>query len=203
MNKKYIIILIIIIIFALAGGGWYWYSKNQPVNPPVTKNEGDATATSTEEIDMSDWLTYRNEQYGFEVRYPREWDIQNGNPAFESVVTLISPETLKNIAAAVARKKATEIPGGDIVISIINAENMSVNQYLENNIGPGNIIYYNQTKLNNSLAYEALMGGFGSYYALYLENDNIIYRMLFELKDKKEELSETEMNIINSFQFIN
>lgn len=25
--------------------------------------------------DLSDWKTYRNEQYGFEVKYPREWTI--------------------------------------------------------------------------------------------------------------------------------
>jgi hypothetical protein len=29
----------------------------------------------TEEIDISDWQTYRNEEYGFEFRYPRDWNI--------------------------------------------------------------------------------------------------------------------------------
>src|SRR3989338_1795235 len=107
MNRKIIITIISLIILVLIGGGVVWYLKvyKSAPNQPVTKNGGNATATSTEEIDTSDWLTYRDEQYGFEVKYPREWDIQNGNPAFESVVTLISPETLKNIAAAVAREK--------------------------------------------------------------------------------------------------
>src|SRR3989344_6261725 len=26
-------------------------------------------------LDTSDWQTYRNEEFGFEVRYPRGWDI--------------------------------------------------------------------------------------------------------------------------------
>ena len=26
-------------------------------------------------LDTSDWETYRNEEFGFEVRYPRDWDI--------------------------------------------------------------------------------------------------------------------------------
>jgi len=37
------------------------------------------TATTTEEIDTSNWKTYRNEEYGFEFKYPGEWVIEEKN----------------------------------------------------------------------------------------------------------------------------
>ena len=72
MSKQSIII--VIIILALGVGGWYVYSQNQAVNPPV----GDNGMVGNSDIDTSDvaqegWQTYRNEEYGFEIKYPPNW----------------------------------------------------------------------------------------------------------------------------------
>ena len=80
MSKKIIISVVAVVILALIGGGAVWYFKqsNKPVNPPVTENElGQNASTTTENVDTSNWLTYRNEEYGFEVKYPKEWNIVN------------------------------------------------------------------------------------------------------------------------------
>ena len=34
----------------------------------------------TKEIDTSDWKTYANEKYGFEVKYPKEWKVKENAP---------------------------------------------------------------------------------------------------------------------------
>jgi len=86
MKNKIVLnlIIIILLITALLILGYIYYpiksndkltnqntnqiQANQNVNtqPSVkpTKEEGIAT---------SDWKTYRNEEYGFEIRYPKEW----------------------------------------------------------------------------------------------------------------------------------
>lgn len=92
MKKLIIITILTIIILAIIGGGVFWYfskyqgastkgqgSENQPAEI-VNIEDLSSIALATE-----DWQTYRNEEYGFELKYPREWEIQqnlnlNGSP---------------------------------------------------------------------------------------------------------------------------
>ncbi len=83
MNKKSGVILIIIFFALLAGAGvWKWKNKTQNITEPKeqVQNELENLATEKEplvleEIDTSNWKTYRNEEYGFEVKYPEGWEL--------------------------------------------------------------------------------------------------------------------------------
>lgn len=42
-------------------------------SPPVSENIPTKIEPASSQIDISNWKTYRNEQYGFEVKYPHNW----------------------------------------------------------------------------------------------------------------------------------
>jgi hypothetical protein len=58
--------IFLVLIVGVAG---YWYTTQTP-SPQLPQN-GDGS----EEIDTSDWELYENEQFGFTLQYPPEWEV--------------------------------------------------------------------------------------------------------------------------------
>lgn len=73
--KKLILIPVLAVTAVLVAGGCVFKKPAQPSvegSQKSTSTEGDV-ATSTQDVDMSDWKTYRNEELGFEMKIPPEW----------------------------------------------------------------------------------------------------------------------------------
>jgi len=77
-NWKYL--LIVFILGVLVGGGilaWQFGSLPSLITP-----------TPTPPIDeTADWKTYRNEEYGFEMKYPKDWTFKVTDPAYWCQIT--------------------------------------------------------------------------------------------------------------------
>ena len=76
---KIVLTIAIIVSIGTALGATIYFEmlKN---NPPVAVQPTIAptiTPTPISSIDISDWMTYRNEKYGYEVKYPKDWFYEN------------------------------------------------------------------------------------------------------------------------------
>ena len=70
MNKKIVITISILILVILTGCFWYFKSNKVAKNEEVESVENIKEEIESNGIDTSNWQVYRNEEYGFEIKYP-------------------------------------------------------------------------------------------------------------------------------------
>ncbi len=69
------IILILIILFSFSTVfGVITYLNSTKNSPQIIIHP-----SPNSDIDISDWKTYRNEKYGYEIKYPNDWDINSAD----------------------------------------------------------------------------------------------------------------------------
>ena len=112
-----IAILVIIAVAVVAGGLVLWqYSE-------MEKETADVSEAEDTEIDTSDWKTYRNEEYGFEIQYPEgtkitDIDAESGyffmQIPFSENGTKLSGKTLRMRVVATEFHYGVEIPASCI-----------------------------------------------------------------------------------------
>ena len=95
------IILKLIIILGIVVGGFYLISRtdNQDIDT-INTNEV-ATTTESVLLDTSDWETCRNEEYGYEFKYPRGWYMYNSEESYSKESPIIVREGLNCIGGII------------------------------------------------------------------------------------------------------
>jgi len=205
--KKSIIIASIVIILALIGGGVFWYFKqsNKPINPSVTENENQPSENPKSEIiNTDDWLTYRNEEYGFELKYPKEWIIEDNKNMFLFQTEERQKQLDKNLMVPISNfsifvaRSISELPSSQ---KYYNMDKIGLEQWINKEIDEQYLSDKRIVKINNINGYRVSTGIYteGFFFdSIYVEHNYKIY--VFNILDLK--LKEID-RIINSFKFIN
>ncbi len=180
--KKISILLFSILIITI--GGFLVWENNQ--NIEISKIEQaeiqEQIQNKEEKIDTSSWKTYKNEKYGFEVKYPQDWEydlidgVTFGDKKncerdkideywCESYISFIKSEKNPRVNNEKSKK--------DVAINVLNVKS---------------IVYNTKNKLTNGSTYD-------EYY--FIDNRDSNYEWLIVLKyyDNEKE-KQLEINIL-------
>ncbi|EKE20814.1 MAG: hypothetical protein ACD_7C00468G0006 [uncultured bacterium] len=96
MKNKSIITIISAILFIIIAGGGFWIvtnkekGNNEVLQEEITVQDDTDQSKRESKIDTSNWKIYQNEDYGFEVKYPGEWEIslvENGHMKVRNTIS--------------------------------------------------------------------------------------------------------------------
>ncbi len=222
MFKKSLIIIILILI--LSGGILVYVSfldREEPVKPADNmlsnntlepddnngnnQNEDqadDVNNNDISEIDISDWKTYSNEEFGFEIKYPEDWT----NEDSKSVILFSENGPIGNRFGFRAVEK--NIYGDPFWVSIYHIPNIKNVEELEyfDFVHSGDKVYYDNYDIvkigparEEFFKVKEKSGSFTAY--IKIRNKNY-FQISYHNPEIDSLYNETEQ-IISTFKFIN
>lgn len=204
----FLIIIISYIVFIKS-------EENNSKSPAVT-NIVLPTSTPDKLIPIiSDWNVYQNKKYGFRIDYPSDWKIEEKiSDSARQYIDLISPQTLekqKKVEEQKARGEFYESFASDVSIfyyssvseEFANKENKwgakTLDELIKKNI---EIQKIGNIQINGINGVEVIWHGEGDSYSVFIENKGYLYEIIFNNREDKTSLSDTERKIISSFRIL-
>ena len=119
-QKFYYIIFGVFILILLLVVGYFVFYKNDGAETSIEKEEATENVDSGGEIDISNWQTYENEEYGFSLKYPEGWE---KNEVDETRILL----------SGVYKEFSPQIRvEGELIVELFESNNQSLNEWINN-----------------------------------------------------------------------
>jgi len=130
-------------------------NTNNVINKLTEKVEEELENTEIE-IDMSNWQTYRNEEYGFEFKYPGDWAIDNLKSSEQTIVFNTQnnvPETRESISFQYSNKTLNEWLKEIDKKSIISTSELTINNKMAKQVNTSEFGIIKIATINNNKFY--------------------------------------------------
>lgn len=193
-TRRIWLVLALLLLASTASAVWLSQKPPVPLPPypypsPIQPVQDSSSASST--------LTYRNNEYGFELTYPADWELTSaGTSADDFVGRLLSPA---NRIAIV-----TGVPGtgdADIDVRVLNVSSfMELEELLK--LEEFYITNKKQMVLNGHNCQLLTMGGAGAYLHVYCLGRHRTYKLTFNFSPTLDELTSVEGQILSSFRVL-
>jgi len=115
IQGKYILMVLVLVVI-VAGGilAWQYFKPEVKITQPEIKITQKAATSAKKEIkeseeklkdETADWKIYRNEEYGFEIKYPENYKV---NKDSRSIIITFPSQTEIEIKKKITNKSLTE-----------------------------------------------------------------------------------------------
>lgn len=152
------------------------------------------------ENETANWQIYRNEEYGFEINYPKEWTLnEQKDEKIAEKISLNSPENEKLHKKIESGEVYGEGYMRDITIIYYGSiPGGTFDEFVKREL----ISSLNPVNFAGQSAYEAIMGHFGAYHSILIEKNNHLYIIQFGNQEDKSKLTKTDNQILSTLKFI-